>query len=95
MEIDATPPVIDIELAVRSDLGADTWVEPLFSPPELSWFLVKVGLRESTDCATDDGYRIYRRVPIVVPADQQPAIVCVIGEDEAGNRSEPQPFDVP
>lgn len=95
MEIDATPPVIDIELAVRSEPGDAAWVEPLFSPPELSSFHVKVGPFESTDCSADDGYRIYRRVPIDVPADQQPAIVCVIGEDEAGNRSEPQSFDVP
>lgn len=95
MQIDATAPNIDIELVVRSEPGADAYVEPVFSPPELSSFLVKVGARRSTDCSVDEGYSIYRRVPIVVPADEQPALVCVIGEDEAGNFGEPQSFDVP
>lgn len=95
MQIDNTAPTVDIDLVVRAELGEDTHVEPLFAPPELSSFDVKIGSRGQTDCSSVDGYFIYRRVPILIPAEQRPAIVCVIGEDEAGNRGEPQVFDVP
>lgn len=94
MDVDDTPPDVEIRLSVN-DFGGDLSVEPIFSPPELSSFMLKVGPAGSTDCDDEDDYRIYRRVAVPVPADEQPATMCVVGEDEAGNRGDPQSFELP
>ena len=69
-------------------------VEPIFAPPEYSSFDVKVGPAATSTAPTPTGYAIYRRIPVVVPAADLPATLCVIGEDEAGNRGAPQSFEL-
>lgn len=40
-----------------------------------------------TDCAAAEGFTRYRDQPSVIPADDLPAVVCLVALDEAGNRS--------
>ncbi|MET0457839.1 MAG: hypothetical protein ABW195_01225, partial [Ilumatobacteraceae bacterium] len=94
MQVDATPPDAPITLS-RVEDGAGLRVEPIFAPPEHSSFLVLSGPAGTVDCAATDAYSVYRRVPIVLDAGQRPATLCVIGEDEAGNRGAPQTFPLP
>jgi hypothetical protein len=89
--VDGTPPSASIELSV-TDLDGELRVEPIFAPPEQSSFDWKVGPEGSADCADPAGYTIYRRIPIHLMPDDLPATLCVIAEDEAGNRGEPQEF---
>lgn len=93
MEVDDTSPDAPITLSIV-DLGEDVSVEPVFSPPEHSGYSVKSGPAASTDCSVTDDYVIYRRVAILVEAADRPGRLCVIGEDEAGNRGQPQSFDL-
>lgn len=97
MQIDSTAPTADIELVVRVEAGEGeaAYVQPVFAPPEMSSFDIKFGPLDETDCSSPDGYVIYRRVPVIVPAAEQPALVCVVADDEAGNRGDPQDFTVP
>jgi len=85
VEIDGTPPTAAIRLTtvVSPD---DVRIEPVFAPPEYSSFQLKAGPQAATDCTAPDGYAIYQRIPLTVAITDLPATVCVIGEDEAGNR---------
>lgn len=94
MQVDATPPDAPIVLATTAD-PSSVRVEPIFAPPEYSSFLLRYGPAGTIDCADLDGYGIYLRVPIVIDATELPATLCVIGEDEAGNRGAPQSFPLP
>ena len=87
--IDTTAPVADVTFAVTGSKAEGWRIEPVFNPPELSSYLVKVGPSRTTDCADPDGYRPYRRIAIDVAADEAPARVCAIGHDDADNASEP------
>jgi hypothetical protein len=91
MVVDGTPPDQPITL---SQAGADDGlrVEPIFAPPELASFDVKLGA--GIDCADPAGYDLYRRIPLLVPAADLPATLCVVGEDEAGNKGAPQSFEL-
>jgi hypothetical protein len=93
VEVDATPPTDPIQLSktVTPDFVS---VEPLFQPPEYSDFSVKVGPSE-TNCARSAGYAPYRRIALHVATSDLPARLCVIGSDEAGNRGQPQAFQLP
>ena len=91
MVVDGTPPDQPITLAQASEDGG-LRVEPIFAPPELSSFDLKVG--PGIDCADPAGYDIDRRIPVVVPAADLPATLCVVGEDEAGNKGAPQSFEL-
>ncbi len=87
--IDTTPPGADIAFSV-SGSKVDGWsIEPVFNPPELSMYLVKVGPARTTDCADPDGYVAYRRIPVNVAGDEAPARLCTIGYDDAKNPSAP------
>ena len=93
MVVDATPPDAEIGLSrLATDDGVR--VEPIFAPPELMSFETKVGPAGEVDCAAAEGYAIYRRIPIAVPAAELPATLCVVGEDEAGNKGAPQSFEL-
>ena len=58
-------------------------------------FLVKAGPAGTVDCAAEEGYAVYLRIPVMLTAAELPATLCVIGEDEAGNRGAPQSFPGP
>jgi hypothetical protein len=93
MVVDDTPPGVPITLAqTRQDDGVR--VEPIFAPPEHSSYELKAGAADAIDCADAAGYSIYRRVPIVVSTADLPATLCVIGEDEAGNKGAAQSFEL-
>ncbi len=94
MVVDATPPDRPIRLSRRADEDGVS-VEPIFDLPEYASFQLKAGPVASTDCASLDGYAIYRRIPLQVGAAELPGRLCVIGEDEAGNSGPPQAFDLP
>jgi hypothetical protein len=94
MQVDATPPDAPIALSTFGDASGLS-VEPVFAPPEHSSFLLLSGPVGSVDCAATDAYSVYRRVALVLDAGQLPATLCVIGEDEAGNRGAPQQFTLP
>ena len=92
VEVDNTPPRLTPQLSfLRDDQGGLTF-QPIFQPPELSHFRVKFGPPEATDCAVDEGYRDFLRVPFRLAADELPARICVIGYDTPGNAG--QPLDV-
>jgi hypothetical protein len=91
MVVDATPPDAPIELSVVEADGT-VRVEPIFAPPEYSFFELKFGPVGEVDCADPAGYAVYRRIPVVVEA--LPATMCVIGDDDAGNRGAPQAFTI-
>jgi hypothetical protein len=83
--VDTTPPTAKVRFAVGGDAASGWQIEPVFDPPELSFFLVKGGPATSTDCADTGGYAPYRRIPIDVPADDAPYRFCAIGFDDAAN----------
>jgi hypothetical protein len=93
MVVDATPPDTAIGLS-RIATADGLRVEPIFAPPELMSFETKVGPAGEVDCAAAEGYAIYRRIPIAVPGAALPATLCVVGEDEAGNKGAPQSFEL-
>ena len=93
VEVDGTPPTAPIRLSTLVD-PLNVRVEPIFSPPEYSGFLLKAGPQAATDCADPDGYAIYRRIPLTIAISDLPATLCVIGEDEAQNRSVPHTFEL-
>ncbi len=94
MEVDGTPPDAPIQLAASSD-ASGVRVQPTFALPEYAAFLVQVGPAGALDCSTATSYAPYFGIPLVVPAAELPATLCVIGEDEAGNRGAPQSFPLP
>jgi len=87
--VDDTAPQRRVQLSVSSFDATVVRYEPIFSPPELSGFRLKHGPEATTDCADEADYGLYRRIPIEVPASELPVAVCVIGEDHAGNATEP------
>jgi len=87
--IDTTPPDAQIRFSVDGNASSGWRIEPLFNPPELSMFMVKVGPSRATDCADPAGYVPYRRIPVNVPGAQAPARFCAIGYDDASNPSKP------
>jgi hypothetical protein len=91
--VDGTPPTAPIRLATLVG-PQDVTVEPIFSPPEYSSFLLKAGPRAATDCADREGYAIYRRIPLTIAITDLPATLCVIGEDEAQNQGAPHTFEL-
>jgi len=92
MVVDATAPDVPIRLS-RSDTAAGVRVGPVPAPPELSSFEAKVGPGGAVDCADPAGYAT-APAPVVVPADDLPATLCVVGVDEAGNKGVPQSFEL-
>ena len=88
VQVDSTPPVRQPELSVN-DAGDTLFVEPIFSVPELSDFVIKFGSPPVTDCADEEGYSRFRRIPVQVAVSELPVTVCVIGSDEAGNEGQP------
>lgn len=42
-----------------------------------------------TDCAAAEGFTKYRGKAALIPADDLPAVVCLVAQDAAGNRSPP------
>ena len=84
VQVDSTPPVRQPALSVN-DAGDTLFVEPIFSVPELSDFVIKFGSPPVTDCADEEGYSRFRRIPVQVAVSELPVTVCVIGSDEAGN----------
>lgn len=89
IDLDSTPPVRVPELSIVA--GDGVFVQPIFSPPELSDYLIKIG-PEDVDCDVHDGYVRYRRVALPIAAAELPATVCIVGYDEAGNSAEPVSF---
>ena len=85
LEVDNTPPALAPQLSFNLDGEGGFFFEPLFVVPELSDFLVKFGPEALTDCADDQGYERYRRIPFHMAQDQRPGRICVIGSDAAGN----------
>jgi putative lipoprotein len=88
IQVDSTPPIVDPDLSIV-DVGDALFVEPIFAVPELSDYRLKVGPDAQIDCADEDGYIRYRRIPVEVPTSDLPVAVCVIGSDEAGNEAAP------
>jgi hypothetical protein len=87
--IDTTPPAADVTFAVTGSKAEGWRIEPVFNPPELSVFMIKLGPAKSTSCADSKGYEAYRRFPLDVAGDKAPARFCAIGFDDAGNASAP------
>jgi len=93
VEVDGTPPTAPIKLSTLVG-PEDVRVEPIFSPPEFSGFLLKAGPPAATDCTDPDGYAVYRRIPLTIAISDLPATLCVIGEDEAQNQGVPHTFEL-
>ncbi len=88
LRADSTPPHERIRYSVES--LADLYrLSFSFLPPELSSYDFKAGAPGQVNCADSSGYTTYRRVPVNFPRAQGPYRICLVGEDEAGNRTEP------
>lgn len=87
--VDNTPPRLTPRLDFNRDGEGGLTFQPIFAPPELSHFRVKFGPAGATDCAVDDGFRDFLRVPFHIPAEELPARLCVIGYDAPGNAGAP------
>lgn len=88
MEVDRVPPTGEIELSVRET--PEGWlVEPIYRPPDLSWFDWKWGPPQTTDCGDPVGYAPYRRIPEMLLREDAPIRLCVVGYDDAQNASAP------
>ena len=87
--IDTTAPEAPIRLSVSGDATHGWRIEPVFNPPDLSFFLVKGGPAGETSCTDPRGYTPYRRIPTNVPAKDAPYRFCVIGLDDADNATAP------
>lgn len=87
-QIDTTPPLLGPQVFIR-DMGDARQIELIFQPPELSDYIFKFGDPDITDCADEDGYEQFRRIPPIVENDILPATLCVIAFDHAGNQTEP------
>lgn len=88
VQIDTTPPQLAPQLSIREtpdfiDVGL------IFSPPELSDYLYKFGPKDKTDCAVEDDYIRYRRIPLSIERADGPIRLCVIGFDNANNATPP------
>ncbi|MBM3744300.1 MAG: trypsin-like serine protease [Acidobacteria bacterium] len=88
VRIDTAPPILKPRHSLE-DRVQDYRLSFEFLPPELSNYLYKLGPPADTDCADLRGYLTYRRVPILIPKDQEPLRLCMAAEDEAGNRLPP------
>ena len=88
LQRDLTPPVRTPEISTLP-VGGGYRVRPLFSPPELSDYLVKLGPAATTDCGDNAGYRPFRRAPLAAAPRDLPATFCAIGLDLAGNPGPP------
>lgn len=87
--VDTVPPAITPRWSVRGDAEAYS-VQFNFLVPDLSDYRYKFGPDAATDCDNPDGYLIYRRVPIRVPANTAPLVrFCVLGGDRNGNFTRP------
>ncbi|MGV1006302.1 MAG: hypothetical protein ACOYEV_16395 [Candidatus Nanopelagicales bacterium] len=85
---DGTPPdAAKIELTT-SEVAGGLRVAPVPEPPEIATVWWTSGPK-GTDCTTAEGFTQYLGTPQVIPADDLPAVVCLIAVDEAGNRSQP------
>ena len=95
MEVDGTPPDAPIQLAAFSD-ASGVRVQPIVRPAGVRRRSSSRSGRPARSTApTATSYAPYRGIPLVVPAAELPATLCVIGEDEAGNRGAPQSFRLP
>jgi hypothetical protein len=92
---DNLPPTAPIELAINGDPEWGYLVEPIFNPPDLSDYLLAFGPEGSVDCSDESAYVPYRRVPVNFAPEDLPATMCVIGFDNARNRTEPVEFRLP
>ena len=94
--IDTTPPQDRPELKRRQLSGGRLEVEPVFSAPELTNYLFAFGPVAQTSCTSPDiEWKTYRRMPIKIPPEVQPARFCLTAEDLAGNRSAPFEYLLP
>ncbi len=84
VEVDSTPPrgTAVLDISRRDGLAL---IQPVYDPPELADFYLKAGPVDGTDCAVEEGYFPYRRVPLAAPVDDLPWTVCIIAQDMAGN----------
>ena len=95
MQVDATPPDAPIALSTVGD-AAGLRVEPVVRATRA--LVVPRAVRPGGHGRLRRhraGYTPYVGSGIVIDADQLPATLCVIGEDEAGNRGAPQEFPLP
>jgi len=87
--IDTRPPVLAPRWLVRGDRDSYS-VQMVFLVPDLSDYRYKFGPERQTDCDNMDGYQIYRRIPIRVPAATAPLIrFCIIAGDRTDNFTRP------
>jgi hypothetical protein len=92
LSLDTRPPTLKPELSLRAfDQGLS--FEPIFQVPELSFYWVGFGPKDSTSC---DQLKLtpYRRIPISIKKKDLPARICVRGEDHAGNPGPIFAYDV-
>lgn len=87
-QIDTTPPQLEPQLNIR-ELPEFYDVALIFQPPELSDYRYKFGPPETIDCAVEDDYQRYRRIPLTLERGDGPIRLCVIGYDNADNPTPP------
>lgn len=92
LSVDTRAPTLKPELSLRS-WNEGLSFEPIFQVPELSFFRVGFGPRDTTDC---EKLKLtpYRRIPISIGKKDLPARICVQGEDHAGNPGPIFAYDV-
>ncbi|MBM3753181.1 MAG: trypsin-like peptidase domain-containing protein [Acidobacteria bacterium] len=86
--VDATPPVISPFWDVFGEENGYS-VRMNFLVPDISDYRYKFGPASVTVCDANDGYQIYRRVPIRVPAQSELVRFCILAGDRNDNFTRP------
>jgi hypothetical protein len=92
-DVDLTPPRFaadaDVELS-----GETAIIRPTLHPPELSGVRYAWGAPGTVDCADPSGFDDFATAPLILRADDLPAVYCLCGVDVAGNRTPVTVIDV-
>lgn len=85
--VDAVPPAQPPAVHVVDGEDGSVLADPLFDLPEIGDIWMLLGDPDATSCADLDAFEPYRRIPVMLEADDLPKRLCVIGYDLAGNAS--------
>lgn len=86
---DDTPPEPSLITLLQTPVQGGVRVEPVLDPPELVRFRWVSSPARDVDCSQAEGYVAYPGTPATIQGPDLPRVVCIIGIDAAGNRSDP------
>ena len=94
-QVDRTPPVIAAGAVVQPLARGGVIVRAHLDPPELAAVRFGWGARGAFDCRDTDQLTDFFVAPLVIEAEDLPAVYCIYGMDAAGNRTPVTRIDIP